>query len=66
MALFKDHTEVEGMKLKTGETKSKRSFYVYDDTGLIEITLWGTMAENNNFQKDDIVCFKGMKVQEYM
>lgn len=63
---MKNDSPVSLTRLKTGEMKSKRSAIIFDHTGNIEVTMWGPMAENINLVKGDILCFKGMKVQEYM
>jgi hypothetical protein len=33
---------------------------------MMEITLWGALAESCDLNKDDIVCVKNLKVSEFM
>lgn len=45
---------------------NKRTAIIFDDTGKIELTIWGKLAENTNLVEGDILCFKGMRISEYM
>ncbi|CAD8057033.1 unnamed protein product [Paramecium primaurelia] len=51
---------------KSNENKSKKNITLYDQTQRgIDISLWGSQAEKWQFQKDEIVAFRGLKVTDY-
>ncbi|CAD8152671.1 unnamed protein product [Paramecium pentaurelia] len=51
---------------KSGENKAKKNITIFDQTQRgIDIVLWGTQAEKWQFQKDEIVAFRGLKVTDY-
>jgi hypothetical protein len=46
LGIVYDGAPIEPVKLKSGETKSKRTFTLFDDsTAAIEVTIWGDKAE---------------------
>lgn len=53
--------------LKTGEKKDRRTITIFDDTNFsINFTLWGDLATNPNFVKNDIIVLKDVSVKDYM
>ncbi|CAD8063102.1 unnamed protein product [Paramecium sonneborni] len=51
---------------KSNENKAKKNITLYDQSGRgIDVVIWGTQAERWQFQKDDIVAFRGLKITDY-
>ncbi|CAK75533.1 unnamed protein product (macronuclear) [Paramecium tetraurelia] len=51
---------------KSNENRSKKNITLYDQTQRgIDIVLWGQQAEKWQFQKDEIVAFRGLKISDY-
>ncbi|CAK75901.1 unnamed protein product (macronuclear) [Paramecium tetraurelia] len=51
---------------KSNENKAKKNITLFDQTQRgIDIVLWGAQAEKWQFQKDEIVAFRGLKVTDY-
>lgn len=51
--------------LKDGSMKDLRKIHLYDDTGKIELSLWGESADIN-IKEGDIVLFTNIIIKDYM
>jgi ssDNA-binding replication factor A large subunit len=65
LGVVRELGKVTQQKLNSGDTKPKLSFALCDDTSKIQITLWGSQAENFKGVPDQIIFMKGLRVSEY-
>jgi len=58
--------QVGTLKLKTGETRDKRSLVIGDDTNLsIQVTLWGETATKLDLKPGMMIACKQCKISEF-
>ena len=60
-------SSISEITLKTGERKSRRNITIFDDTShSIGFTLWGDLAINPGFVKNDVIVVQDVTVKDYM
>lgn len=66
IAIVHEPGSIKETHLKNGEAKEKKTMQLKDDTGyLIDVTLWGDLANNTELQKNSIVILQDVRVKNY-
>ncbi|KAM3143663.1 hypothetical protein pb186bvf_004159 [Paramecium bursaria] len=66
VVIIEKTNKLQTMPLKVGSETYKRSFKVYDSTGQMDFTVFGTLAQSLNFEKGQIIAILSAKVGEYL
>jgi len=66
IGIITDASNVNVIKLKSGEDTQKRVIHIHDKSEFkIECTIWGEIANNPELKKNNIIALKGVKIGEF-
>lgn len=65
IAIVEDIGESSLISLKDGRETCKRDVVLKDPTGRIQLTVWGTLSENFDYNPEDIILLQNILVKDY-